>query len=266
MALSIGVCTNFLGKDRYTLQTERYSEISRAFDYVELPAMTVAALSNSEFEALGAELEKAGLRCPVMTNLFPADIPLLSPSLNTEELKVYLDVLLPRCRALGCSELVFGSGKARSLRPGQSAEEGYTRLAELLNRWVLPAASEYGIRIVLEPLNPSICNFILTLAEGAELSRRCGGRLTLLADSLHLMHQENIAGEILRYRGQITHVHLSEPGRKAPETNASPALTEFLRALKTAGYDGIMSFECQFPDGESMQRGRAILQTLWDKL
>lgn len=266
MALSIGVCTNFLGEDRYSLQMERYPEISRVFDYVELPAMTIAELSDSEFEALKAATEKAGLRCPVMTNLFPADIPLLSSSLDTEELKAYLDVLLPRCRALGCSELVFGSGKARSLRPGQSAEEGYTRLAELLNRWVLPAASEYGIRIVLEPLNPSICNFILTLAEGTELCRRCGGQLTLLADSLHLMHQENLAGEILRCRGQIAHVHLSEPGRKAPETEVSPALTEFLRVLKTAGYGGAMSFECRFPDGESMQRGRTVLQTLWDEL
>lgn len=266
MALLIGVCTNFLGEDRYSLQTERYPEISGAFDYVELPAMTVAELSDPEFETLKAELKKTGLRCPVMTNLFPADIPLLSPSLDTEALKAYLEVLLPRCRALGCSELVFGSGKARSLRPGQNAEEGYARLEELLNRWVLPAASKYGIRIVLEPLNPTICNFILTLAEGAELCRRCSGQLTLLADSLHLMHQKNIAGEIQRYRGQITHVHLSEPERKAPETNASPALTEFLCALKTAGYDGTMSFECGFPDGESMQRGRTMLQTLWDEL
>ena len=134
-----------------------------------------------------------------MTNLFPADIPLLSPSLDAEALKAYLDVLLPRCRALGCSELVLGSGKARSLRPEQDAEEGYTRLAELLNRKVLPTASEYGIRIILEPLNPLICNFILTLGEGAELCCRCDGQLALLADSLHLMHQENIAGEILRY-------------------------------------------------------------------
>ena len=266
MALSIGICTNFLGGDRYSLQTERYPEISRVFDYVELPAMTVTALSDPEFDALRAELEKVGLRCPVMTNLFPADIPLLSPSLDAEALKAYLDVLLPRCRALGCSELVLGSGKARSLRPEQDAEEGYTRLAELLNRKVLPTASEYGIRIILEPLNPLICNFILTLGEGAELCRRCDGQLTLLADSLHLMHQENIAGEILKYRGQITHVHLSEPGRKAPETNASPALTAFLRALKTAKYDGSVSFECRFPDGESMQQGRAVLQTLWDKL
>ena len=76
MALSIGICTNFLGEDRYSLQTERYPEISRVFDYVELPAMTVTALSDPEFDALRAELEKVGLRCPVMTNLFPADIPL----------------------------------------------------------------------------------------------------------------------------------------------------------------------------------------------
>ena len=95
MALSIGICTNFLGEDRYSLQTERYPEISRVFDYVELPAMTVTALSDPEFDALRAELEKVGLRCPVMTNLFPADIPLLSPSLDAEALKAYLDVLLP---------------------------------------------------------------------------------------------------------------------------------------------------------------------------
>lgn len=266
MALSIGVCTNFFGENRYSLQTERYPEISRVFDYVELPAMAVAALSDSEFEALEAEIEKTGLRCPVMTNLFPADISLLSPSLDTEALKAYMDVLLPRCRAIGCTKLVFGSGKARSLRPGQSAKEGYMCLAELLNQRILPAATNYGIQIVLEPLNPSICNFILTLAEGEELCRRCCGQLTLLADSLHLMDQKNIVGEILCYREHITHVHLSEPGRKAPETDASPALTEFLRALKTAGYDGSMSFECRFPDSESMWRGRTVLQNLWDEL
>lgn len=124
-----GVCTNFLGKDAYSLHTEDFPLLSRHFPYIELPAMTVADLSREDFALLTRAAEACSARFRVMTNLFPARFQLLSPHLDRGELSAYLEGLLPRCRALGCDTLVLGSGKSRCLQSGQSQEEGYAALS-----------------------------------------------------------------------------------------------------------------------------------------
>lgn len=261
-----GVCTNFLGEDRYSLHTEELAELSGIFEYVELPAMTVAEANDAVYGQLRDTVLQNGICCETMTNLFPAHFRLLSPDFDLRELRAYLDLLLPRCRDLGCQKLIFGSGKARSLLAGQSAEESFQILAERLNSLVIPLAEDFGIRIVLEPLNPEICNFILTLNEGAVLCERCGGKMSLLADSLHLMKQPGISKELEENRKTIEHIHISELGRRAPINGTSPELSDFLRGVKATGYEGNISFECRFSGAEEMLACKRNIARLWDEL
>lgn len=263
MGLEWGVCANFLGGDTYSLHTELLPELGRAFDFVEFPVMTVAELNEEDFLAFQVATTAAHVRCHVMTNLFPPRLHLLSEAFDPRELDCYLDVVLPRCRALGCKALVFGSGKARQLPPGLTVEQGYVRLAGLLNRHVLPRLAEQGMELYLEPLNPTLCNFIHTLGEGARLSQLCEGEVLLLADSLHLMDRPETAAELGTYRALIGHVHLSEGGRAAPGERLSPALSGFLGRLKEIGYSGNMSLECRMETPEARRRGREAVWTFW---
>lgn len=259
-----GICTNFLGADSYALHEELLGVLVRRFDYVEFPAMTIAELPEDAFSRFAANVERQRASCPVMTNLFPAGMRLLDPEFPEEAVRAYLERLLPRCRRLRCERLVFGSGKARSLLPGQSQEEGYDRLSRLLSRTVIPLCREQGADVLIEPLNAGICNFILTLEEGAELAARCGGNVTLLADSLHLMALPDIEKSIRRHRALISHVHLSEAGRTPPAARVSPQLENFLRALRRSGYAGAVSFECRMADEDEMRTSRDHVEKVWE--
>jgi sugar phosphate isomerase/epimerase len=156
---------------------------------------------------------------------------IMTPDFEPRELTDIWTVL-PRCRALGCHALVFGSGKARSTLPGQSREDGYRVLAGWMDDYILPACEEHQIRVLLEPLNPSICNFILSLEEGRVLREKCHRPLYLLADSLHLIGQESFASELRTNIAAVGHVHLSERDRKCPSDGLSEELKAFLSALK----------------------------------
>lgn len=263
MGLECGVCANFLGGDAYSLHTELLPELGIEFDFVEFPVMTVAELGEEYFLAFHEAVAAANLRCHVMTNLFPPWLPLLSETFDPRELDRYLDVALPRCRTLGCKALVFGSGKARQLPSGMPPEQGYARLAGLLNSHVLPRLAEQGMGLYLEPLSPALCNFIHTLGEGARLSRLCEGEVLLLADSLHLMDRPETAEELGAYRTLIGHVHLSEAGRAAPWERLSPALSGFLGRLKEIGYHGHVSLECRMETPEARRKGREAVLSFW---
>ena len=259
-----GVCTNFLGKDAYSLHTEDFPLLSRHFPYIELPAMTVADLSREDFALLTRAAEACSARFRVMTNLFPARFQLLSPHLDRGELSAYLEGLLPRCRALGCDTLVLGSGKSRCLQSGQSQEEGYAALAGLLNQTVLPLCRRFGVRLTSEALNPGLTDFILDLWEGRELALRCEDEVGLLADSLHLMDHPQLERELEENSPWITHVHLSGTGRAAPCFPLSPQLGRFLSGLKAIGYQGLASFECRMEQTGDMEAAKAAVIDHWN--
>lgn len=248
-----GVCTNFLGNDAYSLHMDAFPRLAEHFSYIELPAMTVAELSEADFAALTEAAGACSARFPVMTNFFSAQFPLLSPSLDQGALRAYLERLLPRCQALGCKALVLGSGKARSLQSGQSREDGYRILSRLLNQSVLPLCQKYGVGVIIEPLNPKLTDFMLDLWEGRELARRCEGDVSLLADSLHLMAHPEIERELEENGSWITHVHLSEENRAAPGEPLSPQMARFLAGLRAIGYEGPASFECHMEDPGVME-------------
>lgn len=263
--MDAGICTNFLGPDSYALHGEALGTLTRRFDYVEFPAMTIAGLTEEAFDRFASSVQRHQVSCPVMTNLFPAGLRLLDPASSPGAAGAYLERLLPRCRRLRCRRLVFGSGKARSLLSGQSREEGYDILGRLLAETVLPLCREYGMEVLIEPLNAGICNFIWTLEEGAELIARCGGGASLLADSLHLMGQPGIGESIRRHRGLISHVHLSEAGRMPPAAGASPQLEYFVQALRRSGYAGAASFECRMADEAEMRASRETIEKIWER-
>lgn len=259
-----GICTNFLSDAPYALHMEQFPMLSDKFNYIELPAMTVAELDDEAFDQLVRRGKEASAKFSVMTNFFPADLYLLSSHLDTVRLEGYLNRILPRCQRLGCQALVLGSGKARSLQKGQSREKGYQLLSYLLDELILPSCEEHGISVLIEPLNPALSNFILNLWEGAELIDRCKKSLGMVADSLHLMEHPNLKEELMQNRKLISHVHLSEKGRRAPSHPLSPQMSEFLRCLKEVDYNGPVSFECKMEDAAIAIQAKQAVEQFWE--
>ena len=158
--MELGICTNFLSEDKYSLHMELLESLAEIFDFVEFPAFPVAALSDEAFAEFADYLTQKKIRCDCITNLFPAHLHLMAEPLDVPAVTAYLDSLLPRLKRMGCRKLVFGSGPARSVPEGMDPAAADRRIIRILQELVLPAAEPFGMEVLLEPLNPILCNYM----------------------------------------------------------------------------------------------------------
>lgn len=79
-------------------------------------------------------------------------------------------------------------------------------------------AREFGVTLVLEPLNRYETNFINTLDEGIEFIKKNGfENVKILADIFHMNIEEvSIPEAIIAARGHLSHIHFADSNRCAP--------------------------------------------------
>ncbi|MBI3919857.1 MAG: sugar phosphate isomerase/epimerase [Armatimonadetes bacterium] len=124
-------------------------------------------------------------------------------------------------------------------------------------------AGDLGVTIVLEPIAPTIHDFITTTAAGVETVRRIGHpHFQLMLDVAHIAHAGEVPAEAVRCAGKhLKHVHITEPDRGAPGTGDFD-FARLVAELKAVGYDGFLSAELsQQPDQETAveQTARVML-------
>lgn len=156
----------------------------------------------------------------------------------------YLVELGRACAELGGHLMVFGSPSQRSLADGVTREQGYDYAAEVF-RASLPAISDVGVRICMEPLTPKETNFVNTCADALELMERVAHpALCLHQDVKAMLGAEREPPEVLirRYAAHLGHFHVNDTNLLGPgmgETDFTP----IFQALLDAGYDGWVSVE-----------------------
>jgi D-psicose/D-tagatose/L-ribulose 3-epimerase len=196
--------------------------------------------------------------------LFPGDLKITGPSAETLKIKAYAAKACKRCREMGSSVLVFGSGAARRIPDGWPREKAEEQLVETL-RVIGPLAREAGLTIALEPLNRGESNILNSVAEGLEYLRRARtAGLTMLCDFYH-MALENEPIDVLDQAGKLlSHVHVAEPnGRVAPKPRGTD-LRPFFAKLKGIGYDKRISLECSWEDlGAQLPATLEYLRATW---
>jgi len=108
-----------------------------------------------------------------------------------------------------------------------------------------PIAQRHGITLVVEPLNKSECNFINSLAEGAEAVERGNHpNVRLLADFYHMLKDGEPACEIARFGRMLAHTHVAELAGRAFPGKAAQDFRPFFEALGQTGYTGRIALEC----------------------
>lgn len=262
--MRFGICTNFLSEDKYSLHTERLEALAEIFDFVEFPAFPLAALSDEAFAEFAELLPRKGICCDSITNLFPAELHLMAQPLDVSAIGAYLDALLPRLKRIGCHKLVFGSGPARRVPEGMTREAADCRMIFILRELVLPSTQPLGMEVLLEPLNPILCNYIHTIGEAAAICEACGDAIGIVADAFNLMENEKTQEQILRHAHRLRHVHISEAGRGCPKEPLSPELTQFISALNAAGYTGSVSLECKMSGIDRYRNTKELVFSRFD--
>lgn len=260
--MRLGVCTNFLSEDKYSLHMDKLERLKDIFDFVEFPAFPICALTVEAFDNFLVYLKENRICCDYITNLFPGDLKLMAPSLDEQEVERYLDQLLPRLRYMGVTGVVFGSGPARMVPPEMRPEQADARMMYILQKLLLPRTESLGIRVLLEPLAPFLCNYMNTLDHAAFLCEACEGRVGIVADSMNLMGNSETPEHICRFGHHIWHVHLTEDKRVCPAEPLSAPMEAFVLALKENGYGGTASLECRMSGIEQYAQTKELVHRL----
>jgi len=186
----------------------------------------------------------------------PGHLKLTGPEADLAPVLAYVEVACRRMAEAGVEVVVLGSGAARALPPGWSAERGCADLGRFLAE-AGDIALECGLDIAIEPLCAKECNFINRVGQAVALARRVDHpAVGVLADSYH-MSEEGEGPEVIECAAEwLEHVHIADTGRRAPGTG-SYRFRDLLHALDGIGYDHRASVECGWGDIEA-EHGKCL--------
>lgn len=227
-----------------------------AFDYVEANVQDLLMPEVSE-EVFAPNLEMASslaLPVPAACCFLPGDLRVTGPSVDLERLERYAGTAFERAARVGIKVIVFGSGGARRLPDDWLVEEGFLQFVEA-NRLIAPLAVEHGVTIVIEPLNQSECNFINSPTDGARVVNEVNHpNIRLLVDLYHMLCEGQSPQEIIDCGPLIHHAHLAEKETRSAPGVKGDDFRPFLKALKSTGYDRLISLECGWEDFRAEQQ------------
>ena len=213
------------------------------FYYAE--ATVGMAMALSEEEAARAAGENLSLK--YFNSFIPGNYKILEGNEGYAGALGYVREASMRVKQLGGKLIVLGSGAARSLPDGMDKDEA----KKIFARFCAEAAEimqEYSLTLALEPLCAAECNFINTLAEGAEIVHRAGAdNFRLLADAYHMYRGLEAPSEVRKYADILCHVHVAEPPERVfPGKYGGGYLRDFAYNLLASGYSGGVTVECKF--------------------
>jgi len=239
--IPIGVCTSIANNKLL---------YSAGFNYIEESArrFLVPELGEDVFRENLAKLDSSKLNVEACNSFLPGSLKSVGPEPDHKNIIEYSRVAFARAKKAGVKIIVFGSGASRQIPEGFPYEEAKGQFIDL-GKELGQIADEYGITIVLEPLNSKECNFINSVKEGAEIVMEIDHpNFLLLADIYHMKMDNENPENIIRYGKFIKHVHMAEKeGRAAPGTHGED-FTPFFNALRRINYRGRISIESRWED------------------
>jgi D-psicose/D-tagatose/L-ribulose 3-epimerase len=214
------------------------------FDYVELGATEIAALSDADFDAAAAKIKDLGIATPVANLFLPGTLKVTGPATDPEAQMAHVRKVFTRLERLGTEIVVFGSGGARRVPEGFAKDAAFKQLVDFGTR----AATEarlHGITIAIEPLRSQESNIINSAGEGLELVNAIGHpNFQLMIDFYHLASEHEDPAIVLRAKDHLRHLHVANPtGRVFPKKWEEFDYAPFFANLKAIGYDKRISME-----------------------
>jgi sugar phosphate isomerase/epimerase len=236
--------------------------LSSGADYIEAAGGRIAADPEYRSALKDLPVEASNL-------FFPGGLALYEQADNA---LIHAREVFRHGAALGVRVAIIGSGATRKSTPEVPKDAANRRFVEIVGQ-IGAIASEFGIPAAPESLQREETDVGNDLGELAQALKGVGVGYT--ADSFHVLKEWDFDGreggrtvpssEFLS--GQIPflplHVHFA-PLTRVPPTAKDPMLQAFVRRLKSLGYDGRVSLECNWTDFES-EIGPALEATrsLW---
>ncbi|MEO8619463.1 MAG: sugar phosphate isomerase/epimerase family protein [bacterium] len=214
------------------------------FEFAEVRIREFMKLSDADFATYAADCRTIGLPLTTAYWLFPADMKVVGPSVQTDQVKGYLLKALDRSQQLGVKVVVWGSGDSRRAPDGFSHEDAFNQLV-VLGKFLAPEAQRRGMVVVAEPLRKQEGNTINSSAEGLRWVEAVNHpNFQLLLDVFHMREEGEDMSFIVKAGPHIAHMHMSNPvGRVLPLNSEEFDYRPFFAALSQIGYRGTMTIE-----------------------
>jgi len=140
--------------------------------------------------------------------------------------------------------MIFGSSKQRDAkRVGATVADAKKRLVEGFVS-IAPHAEQRGVKILMEPLAPHLCDVVNTLGEAVEIVDQVNSpAVRSMFDTHNAVAETEPHGDVIKkYLPYIQHVHINEMDGRHP-TTGSYDFVPVLQALKDVKFQHWVSLE-----------------------
>ncbi len=247
--MKYGVCLGSRGKEYISIVK------NAGYDYIEGTFNLTKEMDKTTFDEFASVLKEYDIKAETFNSYFPktADIHTVGDDVDLSVLTEYSKIGFEKAAKLGGKIIVIGSGKSRIIPDGFSVEKAKDQYAEFLCLCG-DIALEYGMSVVIEPLNKKETNFINTVQDGIDMSLYSKHKNVFgLADFFHMYKNGETLEAIEKAGNMLRHVHIARPN----DDRAQPTLAEknvclkWSSALKKCGYNDRITLESRFvPDFE----------------
>jgi len=229
-------------------------------DYMEVGVQNfLLPLENdAAFESSLRAADSCPLPVTAANGFLPGDLRSTGKDFAPDAICDYSATAFARARQIGIKHVVFGSGGSRQLEDGFPLAEATDQFVSLL-RQLGPIAGDHDVTIVVEPLRRQECNFINTIAQGADLVKQADHpRIQLLADVYHMLQNGEEPDDIVTAGDYLKHVHLAEKQARTCPGFDGTDFVPFFAAFKAIGYTGGISIEGKWPNSVADDAPKAV--------
>lgn len=221
------------------------------YDYIESALQVVASLSEEDFNTYVDTMNAADMKCLAMCGFFPGTIKLVGDEADFEKIKSYIEFSLSRASKLGAKTVVFGSGAARTIPEGADTQKCTNQLVDAI-KYAGNTAANYGITIVIEPLNANETNMATTVKEAVEFVKQVNlPNVKTMVDFHHFHIMKEDYSVLFEVKDYLAHMHIARgtADRGVPCLESDREyLKEVFGVINKLGYDGTLTIEAIYKD------------------
>ncbi|MBQ6621781.1 MAG: sugar phosphate isomerase/epimerase [Mogibacterium sp.] len=219
------------------------------YNYIEPSNVVMSALRAYEFQVRLEEFQKTGVKCRVIDNPLPFVPSFSAPDWRITDWIAHLEISAKRAKALGAEYWCFGNGVSRALKDDKP--RGISMYYEAVKA-CREIGGEQGIKVIVEPLGPSVTNYLQTVEDVVAMIDEAGWKdVYTMVDYRWQQEQDRSIDELYRYADRIVHAHIDDPGtdyagqkvRRVQKLNDGFDYTDFMEFIKSDSFSGIMSIE-----------------------
>jgi len=227
------------------------------YEYIETNFSWIADMDENTFREQTAFIEKYAVPSEAFNIFFRGGMKLYAPDGNQDpllsEIATFARTGFSRAATWGGKVAVIGSGFVRGIPDGMTREETETQFARVLEICG-EEADRYGMKIVVEPLSRTDCNYIHTVAEGVAAARKANHpAVGVLVDFYHHWKNNDDMDSLTANADILYHAHYGRPeDRNVPQEEDKESLFQLAAILKKCSKMDRISLECSWkPDFET---------------